>query len=148
MWEQQYQEAFEAIKELLVSPAVLEVPVQGHQYIVRTDYSATGMGYLLTQIRPATEDSPEREAIMAFDSKSFSQAPVLSGSSKLELFGLSLAVHCFRHYLTGEHLLIYCDNSGANPKTFISTKQRSFTHCHEVSVFLNNSKKFLSFEMP
>ena len=113
MWEQQHHEAFEAINELLVSPAVLEIPVQGHQYIVRTDCSAIGMGCLLKQIRPATEDSPEREAIMAFDSKSFSQAPVLSDSSKLELFGLSLAVPCFRHYLTGEHFLIYCDNSGA-----------------------------------
>ena len=71
MWEQQHHEAFEAINELLVSPAVLEIPVQGHQYIVRTDCSAIGMGCLLKQIRPATEDSPEREAIIAFDSKSF-----------------------------------------------------------------------------
>ena len=113
VWGKQHQDAFEAIKEMLVSPAVLEVPVQGHQYIVRTDCSAIGMGCLLTQIRPETKDSPEREAIIAFDSKSFSQAPRLSGSSELELFGLTLAVHCFRHYLTGEHFLIYCDNSGA-----------------------------------
>ena len=50
MWEKQHQEAFEAIKEPLVSQAVLEVPVQGHQYIVQTDRSAIGMGCLLSQI--------------------------------------------------------------------------------------------------
>ena len=67
------------------------------------------MGCLLTQIRPATDDSPEREVIVTF----FSQAPRLSDSSKLKLFGFSSAVHCFRHYLNGELFLIYCDNSGA-----------------------------------
>ena len=112
-WEDHHQVAFDRIKELLVSPAVLEVPIQGHKYVVRVDCSAAGMGCILSQIRPATDNSPEREAVIAYESKAFSSIPRFSGSSELELFGITLAVTCFRHYLSGDHFLIYTDNSGA-----------------------------------
>ena len=107
-WTDQQQDAFEHLKETLVSPEVLQVPVAGHTYLLKVDCSYADMGCLLSQV-----DESGCEYHVAFESKAFKTPPKVGCSAELELFGIVLAILTFKHYLTGEWFKVHSDSSGA-----------------------------------
>jgi len=102
--------AFQAIKQLLVSPPVLRYPDPDLPYEIISDASITGCGAILTQ-----EGQP-----IAYFSSRFSSAEHNYTTGEQELLGLIKALKEWRCYVEGcKELTLVTDH---NPLTFFSVQ--------------------------
>ena len=132
--------AFEAIKQMLISPPILSVEDPGKPYEVITDASVLGIGAVLLQ-----RDEEGRPKVIAYESKAFAakrasvtaklntgatlqhpdgsisldQAALEDASGKQELTALLHALKVWRCYLEGADFTVYVDH---NPLTYLLTK--------------------------
>jgi Reverse transcriptase (RNA-dependent DNA polymerase)/Integrase zinc binding domain/RNase H-like domain found in reverse transcriptase/Chromo (CHRromatin Organisation MOdifier) domain/Aspartyl protease len=132
--------AFEAIKQALVSPAVLAVDDPDKPYEVITDASCEGVGAVLIQ-----RDDTGHPKVIAYESKAFTtkkasieakltskaqiqqpdgsisldQAALEDASGKQELTALIHALKVWRCYLEGSPFTVYVDH---NPLTYLLEK--------------------------
>ena len=63
-WTSQYEKAFGQLKQALTKSPVLITPDWDKPFVLQTDASATGLGYVLSQIKTDGEEHP-----IAFGSK-------------------------------------------------------------------------------
>ena len=92
-WQEEQQQAFDTIKERMLNPPILHLPKPGGRYILYCDSSRTHTGSSLWQIQ---EGKPR---LIGYASKSL-PAPALNYSvTELEMTGMAVNIHLWRHLL-------------------------------------------------
>ena len=92
-WQEEQQQAFDIIKERMLNPPILHLPKPGGRYILYCDSSRTHTGSSLWQIQ---EGKPR---LIGYASKSL-PAPALNyGVTELEMTGMAVNIHLWRHLL-------------------------------------------------
>lgn len=110
-WEEEHENTFNKLKEILTSPPILAYPEFQKPFELHTDASGKGLGAVLYQ----TQDSQKK--VIAYASRSLSRAEKNYSAFKLEYLALKWAVtEKFSDYLTNTHFTVYTDN---NPLTHI-----------------------------
>ena len=109
-WMSEHQQAFDALKEALVTAPVLGYPDFNREFMLETDSSLQGLGAVLSQ-----QDETGKLHLIAYASQSLhpSERSMHNYSSaKLELLVLKWAVtEKFHDYLLGLKFHVYMDNS-------------------------------------
>ena len=107
-WTMESENAFNKLKQLLVSAPVLAYPrfQSGYPFIVETDASTSGLGAVLAQQQDDGNVHP-----IAFASRSLSKHEQNYGITELETLGLVWAVKLFRPYILGHHCVVFTDHA-------------------------------------
>ena len=93
LWQKEQQRAFGIIKERMLNPPILHLPKPGGRYVLYCDSSRTHTGSSLWQIQ---EGKPR---LIGYASKSL-PAPALNYSvTELEMTGMAVNIHLWRHLL-------------------------------------------------
>ena len=106
VWTPKCQEAFEKLKELLVSPPVLAYPCFAKPFVLHTDASGLGLGAVLEQEQDDGQLHP-----VAYASRTLSKHERNYGITDLEALGVVWAAKHFRAYLLGHKCLVYTDHA-------------------------------------
>ena len=108
-WEDEQQEAFEALKKALSSAPILAYPVFNIvgeiPYHLQTDAGASGLGVVLTQ----KQEGEER--VIAFASRTLSAAERNYSVTERECLAVVWGIWKFREYLEGFHFQVITDHS-------------------------------------
>ncbi|XP_064461580.1 uncharacterized protein K02A2.6-like [Ornithodoros turicata] len=104
-WNQQCQQAFKKVKELLSSPPLLvhydmDIPLQ-----LECDASAYGVGAVLSHIQADGSAKP-----IAYASKTLSVAESNYSHLEREALGVIFGVKKFHNYLYGRHFVLFTDH--------------------------------------
>ena len=92
-WQEEHQQAFYTIKERMINLPILYLPKPGGRFILYCDSSRTHTGSSLWQIQ---EGKPR---LIGYASKSL-PAPALNYSvTELEMIGMAVNIHLWRHLL-------------------------------------------------
>ena len=93
VWQGEQQVAFETIKERMMNPPILYLPKPGGRFILYCDSSRTHTGSSLWQIQGG------KPRLIGYASKSL-PAPALNYSvTELEMTGMAVNIHLWRHLL-------------------------------------------------
>ena len=92
-WTEFHQEAFEKVKELLIKPPVFHLPRPGGRFILYCDTSKTHTGSSLWQM----QDGKPR--LLGYASKSLPDACKNYSITELEMTGLAINIHLWKHLL-------------------------------------------------
>ena len=104
-WDKNCQNAFEQLKEQLLSAPVLAFPDLNGDYILYTDASDVGVGAVLTQ-----KDESGEERVVSFASKAFAGAEKNWTTTEREAFAVVWALQYFHPYVYGRKVTIYTDH--------------------------------------
>ncbi|CAB4038014.1 Retrovirus-related Pol poly from transposon [Paramuricea clavata] len=104
-WDKNRQQAFEQLKEQLISAPFFAFPDLNGDYILYTDASDVGIGAVLTQ-----KDENEEEKVVSFTSKAFSGAEKNWTTTEKEAFAVVWALQYFHPYVYGRKVTIYTDH--------------------------------------
>ena len=120
VWTPQCQEAFQCLKETLISAPILAYPDFELPFILQTDASLSGLGAVLAQ----EQDGKER--VIAYASRSLSPGEARYPAHKLEFKALHWAGTVkFRDYVLGRKVTAVTDN---NPLTYVLGKAHLDAH--------------------
>ena len=112
-WEQEHEDTFNRLKELLTSPPILAYPEFQQPFELHIDASGKGLGAILYQ----TQNNQKK--VIAYASRSLSRPEKNYSAFKLEFLALKWAVtEKFADYLMNTNFTVYTDN---NPLTYILT---------------------------
>ena len=92
-WQEEQQQAFDLIKERMINPPILYLPKPGGRYILYCDSSQTHTGSSLWQIQ---EGKPK---LIGYASKSLPAPTVNYSVTELEMTGMAVNIHLWRHLL-------------------------------------------------
>ena len=104
MWHDSHQQAFERLKEALLSPAVLVVPNKTDPFILAVDASHTCIGAELLQVQEG------KERVVAYGSFALVGPQLNYCVTRKELLSLLRFCHHFRHYLLGRTFTVRTDH--------------------------------------
>jgi hypothetical protein len=105
-WEQEEQDSFDQLKEIMVNAVVLKHPDFDKTFIVSTDASGGGLGAILSQ---ENEDGIEQPIMFA--SKSLNKAQHNYSATELELLAMVWAVtDKFRQFTLGREIIVTSDH--------------------------------------
>ena len=114
VWSKRHSEAFQQIKDHLVSPPVLQYADFSKPFILHTDASTQGLGAALYQL-----DEEGRERVIAYGSRTLNSSERNCPAHKLEFLALKWAVtEKFHDFLYGNKVHAVTDN---NPLTYVLT---------------------------
>ncbi|KAL8580573.1 hypothetical protein ACOMHN_058016 [Nucella lapillus] len=105
VWSDECQEAFDKLKQALVSHPVLILPDHGQQFVLRTDASGQGLGAVLLQ---------EREGILqpvSYASKKLSDAEKRYHTIEQECLAVVWGIRKFYPYLYGREFILESDHN-------------------------------------
>ncbi|MES9904881.1 MAG: pol polyprotein, partial [Sedimenticola sp.] len=102
-WNEECEQAFNVLKDALMSSSVLALPTNDDYFVVSTDASATAAGAILSQIQNG------QEKVLAYYSKCFSRTERRYCATRRELYAVILAVRQFHHYVYGNKFTIRTD---------------------------------------
>lgn len=103
-WSSECEQAFQLLKNALVTSPILGYPSLDEMFILDTDASAFGIGAVLSQ----TDGKTER--VIAYYSKSLSKSERNYCVTRRELLAIIESVKHFHHYLYGKKFLIRTDH--------------------------------------
>ena len=93
VWQEEQQRAFDTIKERMINPPILYLPKPGGRFILYCDSSRNHTGSSLWQVQ---EGKPR---LIGYASKSL-PAPAMNYSvTELEMTGMAVNIHLWRHLL-------------------------------------------------
>ena len=117
IWKEEHQEAFDTLKQALITAPVLGFADFKKPFIVETDASKSGLGAVLLQ------EQEGKPRVIAYASRGLRGAEKKTYSSmKLELLALKWAVtEKFRDYLLGVPFVVFTDN---NPLCYIQSSAK------------------------
>lgn len=107
-WSKECSNAFETLKQALISAPILGYPVANISFILDTDASNLATGAVLSQIQN------DRETVIAYNSKSFNQHEQNYCVTRKELLAVVHALKSFHHYLYGQPVLLRTDNAAVS----------------------------------
>ena len=111
-WTPHCQQAFDQLKQLLVSPPILAYPRFEIPFVVHTDASDHAIGGVLSQI----QDGKER--VIAYFSRQLGKAQRNYSTVEREALAVVSAIQEFYPYLYGFHFDLYTDH---NPLVSLKT---------------------------
>lgn len=115
-WGTPQQEAFNTIRQKLMSPPILAFPDYSRPFILHTDASMSGLGAVLYQ------ETDGREQVIAYASRGLSKSESRYPVHKLEFLALKWSICSkFHDYLYGNTFVVYTDN---NPMTYVLDKAK------------------------
>jgi len=100
------QQAFELLKEKLISAPVLSYPNFDLDFVLETDASIKGLGAVLSQRKPGSACHP-----IAYASRSLSNPERHYSITELETLAVVWAIQHFRTYLYGHDVTVITDHS-------------------------------------
>ena len=92
-WSEVHQKLFTDIKEMLMKPPILHLPRPSGRFILYSDTSKTHRGGFLWQV----QDGKPR--LVSYASKSLPEACMTYSVTELEITGLALNIHLWKHLL-------------------------------------------------
>ena len=120
-WSPECQQAFQHLKDALISPPVLTYPNFSKSFTLETDASAKGLGAVLSQLQDDGSLHP-----VAYASRSLSGAEKQYAITELETLAVVWAVSHFHAYLYGNDVTVYTDHSAV--KAVLETPNPSAKH--------------------
>jgi len=105
-FEQECQEAFNNLKNRLVSYPTLRMPELERPFLLYTDASGFAIGAILSQV-----DDNGNEYVCSYASRQLKNAEVHYGITEKECLAVIWAVKQFRHYLHGQQFTIITDHA-------------------------------------
>lgn len=121
-WRREQQEAFDALKNALISAPVLRSPVFGGHFYLYTDASGTGMGGALYQ------EFEDGNHPIAYWSRCYAPAEKNYMVTDQEMCAAIFAVKAFEHYLKNATVTVLTDHSALT--TFLTKKDIKETSRH------------------
>ena len=103
-WGTEQQDAFEALRDALITAPILQMPDFTKKFTVRTDASYNGLGACLLQ-----GEGDERMPI-AYASRSLKPAETRYTATEIECLGMKWAVGVFRPYIHGRRFTLETDH--------------------------------------
>ena len=107
-WTAQCHEAFNTLKQSLVSAPVLAYPTQTGQFILDTDASKEAVGAVLSQVQDG------QEKVIAYYSKALNVHERHYCVTRLEMLAVVSAVRKFKSYLWGHPVKLRTDNAAVS----------------------------------
>lgn len=105
VWSLECQDAFDQLKQLLISSPILGYPDPSLSYVLDTDASLCAAGAVLSQV----QNDVERP--IAYFSKTFNKSERNYCVTRRELLAVVLAVQHFKPYLYGRRFLLRTDHA-------------------------------------
>lgn len=105
-WKRDQQQAFEYLKECLISSPILVYPDWNRKFILFTDASTFALGAVLTQ-----RDKQDQEHVIAYASRTLLPAEKNYTATELECLAVVWAIGKFHHYLHGKRFSLITDHS-------------------------------------
>ncbi|XP_040938055.1 uncharacterized protein [Gossypium hirsutum] len=99
VWDDQCQESFEKLKQMLTETPILTLPESGKDFIVYSDASLSSLGYVLMQ----------EGKVIAYASRQLKLHEHNYPTHHLELAAVIFSLKTWRHYLYDEKCYIYMD---------------------------------------
>ena len=93
VWQEEQQHAFDTIKERMINPPILYLPKPGGRFILYCDSSRTHTGSSLWQVQ---EGKPR---LIGYASKSLPAPAINYSVTELEMTGMAVNIHLWRHLL-------------------------------------------------
>ena len=93
IWQEEQQQAFDTIKERMINPPILYLPKPGGRFILYCDSSRTHTGSSLWQVQ---EGKPR---LIGYASKSLPAPAINYSVTELEMTGMAVNIHLWRHLL-------------------------------------------------
>ena len=119
VWDVIHQQAFEKLKQALVSPPIIAYPTPQDKFVLTTDASDVGLGAIL---------STEQGTVIEYASRTLTPTEKNYATIEKECLAIIWAVRKFRHYLIGAHFVIHTDHKPlewlTSPKTSKAHSQR------------------------
>ena len=104
-WTEIHDKAFRKIKQLLVNPPVLFPPTQDGEFLIEIDTSKIATGAKLIQ------NQNGKNRLISYYSKSLPDSAKRYSPTELEMCGLVICLHAFKHLLSGKHFYVMTDHS-------------------------------------
>ena len=104
-WKTEHQNAFEQIKEMLVSPPVLHAPRSRGRFVLYSDTSRYGTGSHLMQIIDG------KERLVAYYSKRLPKSALNFSVTELELYGMWINITAYHNILCDQDFDVFVDHS-------------------------------------
>ena len=101
VWQDIHQQAFEKLKQALVSPPLIAYPTPQDKFILTTDASDIGLGAIL---------STKQGTVIEYASRTLTPTEKNYATIEKECLAIVWAVRKFRHYLIGAHFVIHTDH--------------------------------------
>ena len=105
-WTEQCQIAFDTLRNKLISAPILAFPDYSKQFIVTTDSSQHGLGFMLSQ-----KDASGLERPIAFGGKAVNKHQQAYPIYQLEMLALITGIEHFEQYLTVKPFIVFTDNT-------------------------------------
>ena len=105
IWTEDCQKAFDTLRNNLVKPPILAYPNMSHSFIVTTDASDTGLGYILSQ------EINGEERVIQFSGRALRPAEKNYSVSEREALSVVSAFKCFHYYLYNSHTTVRTDHT-------------------------------------
>jgi hypothetical protein len=102
VWTEKCAEAFQRLKELLMTTSILKVPDMDKEFLVCTDASKEGLGRVLMQ----------DGRVIAYISRKLRKHEENYATHDLELLAIVYALRVWRHYLIGRKFELKIDHCG------------------------------------
>ena len=106
LWTNQTQQAFETLKNHLISAPILRYPDFNRPFYLHTDASGTGLGAVLAQ-----RDDDNKEYAVAYASRSLTKPERNYAITEQECLAVVWAVEHFHQYLGTSHFYLVTDHS-------------------------------------
>jgi len=103
-WSAECQEAFDELKDRLMSGPILALPEDEGIYLLNTDASETGLGAVLFQLQT------NGKRVIAYVSQTLSAPERKYETTRKELLTVVYGLKRFRQYLLGRHFAIRTDH--------------------------------------
>ena len=116
-WTTQCDHAFSELKEALTRAPILVTPDWNLPFILQTDASATGLGYVLSQVNGKGEEHP-----IAYASKKLLASEKIYSAIEREALAIVKGIKHFRTYLEGSTFTVQTDH---NPLTHLGNLKDS-----------------------
>ena len=114
-WQEEHQNTFQKLKDLLLSSEELAFPRYDLQFYLAVDSSSKGIGYVLYQKHPKPEGEGHTDRVVRFGSKSLSKWQLSYGPTKLELLGMVTSIIDCASYVRVPKFILECDHQSLKP---------------------------------
>lgn len=104
-WDENCDNAFQKLKESLITSPVLSFPIDDGLFILDTDASNFGMGAVLSQQQNG------EEKVLAYASHTLNKSQQNYCTTKKELLAVVTFLRQFKHYLLGRKILLRTDHA-------------------------------------
>ena len=104
VWTEDNRKCFYELREKLMNPPILALPINDGKYILDTDASHNAIGAVLSQIQNG------EERVLYYASKTLSKSQKQYCITRKELLAIYTFVMKFKHYLIGKQFVVRTDH--------------------------------------